>query len=88
MMNDHGAPVTVDDYGAAVMMDDHGASMTDDNLRFLDGSLDRLGRQGARDRRGFGYASHHAEAQHGGDNPVSEAFQHNTRGNYGHFMCS
>ena len=75
MMDDDGPPVMVHDDRPPVMMDDDGAPVMDDDLRLFDGSLDRVGDQGTRrDRRGFGYASHHAQAQHGGDNAVSEAF--------------
>jgi hypothetical protein len=69
MMDDHGSPVVMNDNRPPV-------AMHDDN-RFFDRSPNRIGLKGMRrDWRGFGHAGHHGETHHGGDDTVSEAFQH------------
>jgi hypothetical protein len=69
MMNDDGSP--------AVMYDDGSPTAMNDDNGLFDRSLNRIGLHGiGRDGRGFSHAAHHAQSQRGGDDTVSEAFQH------------
>jgi hypothetical protein len=81
MMNDNRSPMVMDHNGSPVVADHmapamvaNRASAMNNDLRFFDGNLYRVALQRTwRDGRSLHRATHHAEAQNGGDHAFPKA---------------